>query len=92
MGEGVLPAPEPEHYPVYRLAATCSVYRNVDTAAPAKLPGMRKNPVRRLERILARRIREVAATKEIPLSHVADRAGLSRSLLWETFAAEPRAA
>lgn len=47
---------------------------------------MRKNPVRRLERILARRVREVAAAKEIPVSHLADRAGVSRSLLWEIFA------
>jgi transcriptional regulator with XRE-family HTH domain len=47
---------------------------------------MRKNPVRRLERILARRIRELAAERAIPLSHLADRAGVSRSLLWEIFA------
>jgi transcriptional regulator with XRE-family HTH domain len=47
---------------------------------------MRKNPVRRLERILARRIRELAAEREVPLSHLADRAGVSRSLLWEIFA------
>ena len=46
---------------------------------------MRKNPVRRLERILAHRLREVAAEKGLPLSHLADRAGVSRSLLWEVF-------
>jgi len=46
---------------------------------------MRKNPVGRLERILARRVREVAAEKDVPLSHLADRAGVSRSLLWEIF-------
>lgn len=46
---------------------------------------MRKNPVGRLERILARRIREIAAEREMPLSHLADRAELSRSLLWEIF-------
>lgn len=44
---------------------------------------MRKNPVRRLERILARRVRELATAKEIPVSHLADRAGVSRSLMWE---------
>lgn len=46
---------------------------------------MRKNPVGRLERILARRIREIAAERKMPLSHLADRAELSRSLLWEIF-------
>lgn len=46
---------------------------------------MRKNPVRRLERILARRVRELAEKKGIPVSHLADRAGVSRSLLWEIF-------
>lgn len=46
---------------------------------------MRKSPVGRLERILARRVREIAAENEIPLSHLADRAGVSRSLLWEIF-------
>jgi transcriptional regulator with XRE-family HTH domain len=47
------------------------------------MQGMRKNPVRRLERILARRVRELAAAKELPVSHLADRAGVSRSLMWE---------
>jgi len=46
---------------------------------------MRKNPVRRLERILANRVREVAAAKGMATSHLADRAGVSRSLLWEVF-------
>jgi DNA-binding phage protein len=52
---------------------------------PGQFARMRKNPVRRLERILARRVREVADAKGMPASHLADRAGVSRSLLWEVF-------
>ena len=36
----------------------------------------------RLERLLARRLREVAKQKGLALSHVADRAGLARSYMW----------
>jgi transcriptional regulator with XRE-family HTH domain len=36
----------------------------------------------RLEKVLARRLREVAAQKGIALSHVADRAGVARSYFW----------
>jgi len=35
-----------------------------------------------LEQTLARRIREVAADKGIPISHIADRAGIARSHLF----------
>jgi transcriptional regulator with XRE-family HTH domain len=38
-----------------------------------------------LERILARRLRELAAERGMPVSHVADHAGVSRSLVWEIF-------
>jgi transcriptional regulator with XRE-family HTH domain len=46
---------------------------------------VRKNPVGPLERVLAKRVREIAAAKGIAVSHVADRAGVSRSMLWELF-------
>jgi transcriptional regulator with XRE-family HTH domain len=46
---------------------------------------VRKNPVGQLERVLAKRVRELAAAKGLPVSHVADRAGVSRSMLWELF-------
>jgi transcriptional regulator with XRE-family HTH domain len=36
----------------------------------------------KLEKLLARRLREVAQDKGLPLSHVADRAGMSRSYFW----------
>jgi transcriptional regulator with XRE-family HTH domain len=36
----------------------------------------------RLESVLARRLREVAKEKRVPLSHVADRAGVARSYFW----------
>ncbi|MBX3233610.1 MAG: helix-turn-helix transcriptional regulator [Labilithrix sp.] len=36
----------------------------------------------RLEDALAARLRELARAKKIPLSHVADRAGIARSYLW----------
>jgi transcriptional regulator with XRE-family HTH domain len=36
----------------------------------------------RLEDVLARQLRELAREKRIPLSHVADRAGVSRSYFW----------
>ncbi len=46
---------------------------------------------RRLENVLARRLREIAAEREIPLSHVADRAGIARSYLWRLLSAESSA-
>jgi transcriptional regulator with XRE-family HTH domain len=36
----------------------------------------------RLEDVLTRRLRELAKDKHIPLSHVADRAGVSRGYFW----------
>jgi transcriptional regulator with XRE-family HTH domain len=36
----------------------------------------------RLETLLARRLREIAKSKGIALSHIADRAGLARSYMW----------
>jgi transcriptional regulator with XRE-family HTH domain len=36
----------------------------------------------RLEDLLAKRLRQVAKEKGVPLSHVADRAGLARSYFW----------
>jgi transcriptional regulator with XRE-family HTH domain len=36
----------------------------------------------RLELVFARRLRQVAKEKGIPLSHVADRAGVARSYFW----------
>jgi transcriptional regulator with XRE-family HTH domain len=36
----------------------------------------------RLEETLARRLRELAKERKVPLSHVADRAGLARSYFW----------
>lgn len=36
----------------------------------------------RLEETLARRLKELAQAKGLPLSHLADRAGVSRSYLW----------
>jgi transcriptional regulator with XRE-family HTH domain len=41
--------------------------------------------------VLAERLREVAEEREIPLSHVADRAGIARSYLWRLLAAESSA-
>jgi transcriptional regulator with XRE-family HTH domain len=43
----------------------------------------RKNPVRQLERVLIGRIRAVAEERGMPMSHLAARAGISRSSLWE---------
>lgn len=39
--------------------------------------------MKRLERILIRQIRLVADAKGVPMSHLADRAAISRSSLWE---------
>lgn len=41
----------------------------------------------RLEETLAQRVREVAEARGVPLSHVADRAGIARSHLWNVLAA-----
>lgn len=38
---------------------------------------------RLLERVFARRLREVAEQQGLALSHLADRAGLARSHLWQ---------
>jgi len=43
---------------------------------------------RRLERVLARRIRELADARDIPVSHVADRALIARSHMWAVLNAE----
>jgi transcriptional regulator with XRE-family HTH domain len=40
----------------------------------------------RLERVLGRRLRTIAQAKGLPLSHVADRAGVARSYLWRLLA------
>ena len=44
---------------------------------------VRKNPGRPLERVLGARIRQIAHDKDIRLSHIADRADVSRSVMWE---------
>ncbi|MBI3206669.1 MAG: helix-turn-helix transcriptional regulator [Myxococcales bacterium] len=41
-----------------------------------------------LERVLARRVRELAQDRRMPLSHVADRAGIARSHVWALLRAE----
>jgi transcriptional regulator with XRE-family HTH domain len=42
----------------------------------------RKNPVRKLERILIGRIKELTSEQSMPMSHLAGRAGIARSSLW----------
>ncbi|MBK7583788.1 MAG: helix-turn-helix transcriptional regulator [Myxococcales bacterium] len=49
---------------------------------------MTKAPERRLEHVLARRIRELAAERDKPVSHFADRAGIARSHMWAVLNAE----
>lgn len=49
---------------------------------------MSKHPDRRLERVLARRIRELAGARALPMSHVADQAGIARSHIWAVLNAE----
>jgi transcriptional regulator with XRE-family HTH domain len=44
-----------------------------------------------LRRVLARRLREVAAKRGIALTHVADRAGIGRSHLWRLLNGEAAA-
>ncbi len=46
---------------------------------------------KRLEAVLAKRLRELAEFHEIPLSHLADRAGIARSYLWRLLDAESSA-
>jgi transcriptional regulator with XRE-family HTH domain len=41
-----------------------------------------------LERVLARRIRELADARDIPVSHIADRALIARSHMWAVLNAE----
>lgn len=41
-----------------------------------------------LEKTLALRVRAVAAARSLPLSHVADRAGVARSHLWAVLKTE----
>ncbi|MBI4701496.1 MAG: helix-turn-helix transcriptional regulator [Deltaproteobacteria bacterium] len=45
----------------------------------------------RLERVLARQLRKLAADRDLPLSHVADRAGIARSYLWRLLRAQSSA-
>jgi transcriptional regulator with XRE-family HTH domain len=44
-----------------------------------------------LEAVLAKRLRELAELRGIPLSHLADRAGIARSYLWRVLDAESSA-
>jgi transcriptional regulator with XRE-family HTH domain len=44
-----------------------------------------------LDRTLARRLRQVAEARGLPLSHAADQAGVSRSHLWAILKAETTA-
>ena len=46
---------------------------------------------RRLEVVLAKRLRELATFHDVPLSHVADRAGIARSYFWTLLDAESSA-
>lgn len=41
-----------------------------------------------LERVLARRLHQLAEERGIPMSHVADRAGIARSHVWALLRAE----
>jgi transcriptional regulator with XRE-family HTH domain len=41
---------------------------------------------RRLEETLATRLRELAAERKLPISHVADRCGLAHSYFWQLLA------
>ena len=44
-----------------------------------------------LEETLAERLRAVAAERELPISHLADRAGMARSYVWRLLAAKSSA-
>lgn len=44
-----------------------------------------------LRRVLARRLREVAAERDVALTHVADRAGIARSHMWRLLNGEAAA-
>ena len=75
--------------PIFRDTAHPTIARytgNGKLPFPAKCRAMRKNPVRRLERILWLDASGRSPRKKgVPVSHLADRAGVSRSLLWEIF-------
>ena len=43
---------------------------------------------KRLEEILAVRVRELARERQMPISHVADRCGLAHSYFWQVLAAK----
>jgi transcriptional regulator with XRE-family HTH domain len=45
----------------------------------------------RLEQVLARRIREVATARGMPISHVADRCGMAHSYFWRLLNAKASA-
>jgi transcriptional regulator with XRE-family HTH domain len=44
-----------------------------------------------LNEVLAKRLRQLAEEKGLPLSHVADRAGMAHSFFWKLLAAESSA-
>ena len=46
---------------------------------------------RPLEQVLAERIRALADERGLPISHLADRAGMARSYLWRLLAADSSA-
>ncbi len=46
---------------------------------------------RRLEDVLAQRVRELASQKTLPISHVADRCGLAHSYFWRILTAKASA-
>lgn len=52
------------------------------------LAAVSKPQERRLERVLARRVRELVTERDWAMSHVADRAGIARSHLWALLNAE----
>lgn len=56
-----------------------SVYRRATPGATARLSTLSK----RLEHVLAKRLRAIAREKGIAISHVADRCGLAHSYFWQ---------
>jgi transcriptional regulator with XRE-family HTH domain len=51
--------------------------------------GDTRRPLRpRLEEVLAKRLRDIARDRKMPISHVADRAGLAHSYFWQLLRAE----
>jgi transcriptional regulator with XRE-family HTH domain len=63
-------------------------YWNIARAATATLSVVKRVSLRV---VLARRLREVAAERELALMHVADREGIGRSHLWRLLNAEASA-